>query len=138
MTSIDWLINYIVFYAVSAIFRPYNGGTSIVMNWFVIVKYRRFYFPICTGHTANIPDDNSLILYPRIFLEAFALFCSSFNYHSQPPSHWRKRKRVIKVWLHQFWIVLKSKFWEKRLKFVCHISKGKWQFLIIQNSKSSK
>ena len=23
---IDWLIDYIVFYAVSAIFRPYNGG----------------------------------------------------------------------------------------------------------------
>ena len=29
----DWLIDYMVFYAVSAIFRPYNGGGRIEIKW---------------------------------------------------------------------------------------------------------
>ena len=28
-----WLIAYMVFYAVSAIFRPYNGGNRLICNW---------------------------------------------------------------------------------------------------------
>ena len=30
---IDWLIAYMVFYAVSAIFRPHNGGNGLICNW---------------------------------------------------------------------------------------------------------
>ena len=33
---IYWLIDYIVFYAVSAIFRPYNGGADIQMYFYSI------------------------------------------------------------------------------------------------------
>ena len=34
LSMADWLIDYIVFYAVSAIYRPYNGGSMAdVLVW---------------------------------------------------------------------------------------------------------
>ena len=52
-SMIDWLIDYIVFYAVSAIFRIYNGvvkkerklkGTKVLKNSPVWIYYSIFYF----------------------------------------------------------------------------------------------
>ena len=49
---IDWLINWIVFYAVSALFHPYNGGLYVVH----VVRYMD-----CSGF-CHYPDTSMKFL----------------------------------------------------------------------------